>query len=126
MASWLVPVRFAGRWWWRSGALALAVMVAAVPAASVFAGFEPVINGSQQADGLLTDLTVAVTVLLVAALALVVRRVARRRGVRAPAVVAAVLVFAQAATMVLLGAVAPFRPGLVSFLLYAEIGRAHV
>jgi len=119
VATWQVPARFAGRWWRRSGALALTVLIAAVPVAGAIADLEPVVNGSRQADGLLIGVLVALTVLVVAGLALVVRQVARRRGVRTPGAVAAVLVIAQAATMVLLGVVAPFRPGLVSSLLYA-------
>jgi hypothetical protein len=48
----------------------------------------------------------------------VVRVMARHRGVRLPGAAAALMVAVQAGTMVLLDRIAPFRPGLLSVLLY--------
>jgi hypothetical protein len=111
-------VAFAGRWWRQAGTLAAAVGVAATPAACAVVWAVPALNGGHQADGLLTGVGVVLTVIAVAALVVVVKVVARHRGVRVPGAVAVVLVAVQAAAMVLLDRLAPFRPGLLSVLLY--------
>jgi hypothetical protein len=67
---------------------------------------------------MLTSVGAVLAAVAVAALAVVVMVVARRRGVRLPGAAAALMVAVQAAAMVLLDRIAPFRPGLLSVLLY--------
>jgi hypothetical protein len=108
----------AGRWWHQAGLLAAAVWVAATPAACGVLWFVPVLSGSRQEDGMLTSVGGVLAAVAVVALAVVVRVVARHRGVRLPGATAALMVAVQAAAMVGLERIAPFRPGLLSVLLY--------
>lgn len=75
---------FAGRWWRQAGLLAAAAGAAATPTACAVVWLVPVLNGSRQADGMLTSVGVVLVAAAAVALAVVVRAAARRRGVRLP------------------------------------------
>jgi hypothetical protein len=98
--------------------LAAGLWVAAVPAAAVLVRFVSALSGGGHVDWLFTVIAVVLTVLAVGVPAVVVSRVARHHGVRVPAAAAMVLVAGQAAAMAGLDRLAPFRPGLLSVLLY--------
>jgi hypothetical protein len=116
----------AGHWWRRSGALGAAVAVAATPAAGLVITLVPPFGGTELGPGsswlgtaVILAMLLAVPVAIIAGLTAVVRVTARNRGVRAPGVTAVVLVVMQTVAMVALDRLAPFRPGLLSALLYS-------
>jgi hypothetical protein len=113
----------AGRWWRRSGALGIAVAVAATPAAwfvvTIGGGGNSKPGFGWLATAALVTVLFCITGVVVAGLTAVVRVAARNRGVRVPAVTSVLLVLVQAAVMVVLDRLAPFRPGLLSVLLYS-------
>jgi hypothetical protein len=110
-----------GRWWRRSGGLAVAI--AATPAAwAVVAAVAGLSTSQFNVRGwvgiVVPAVLLCVVVGILTGLIGAVRTAARKRGVTAPGAVATVLVLVQAAVMVLLDHLVPFRLGLVSVLLH--------